>query len=70
MYIIIGGSNIGDFPIKLPIAKVYPSPIFHKFVGLVNRSAKSDLFKLFQSCVEPVDSIARFYKMQSGIFVL
>ena len=29
MYIIIGGLNIGDFPIKLPIAKVYSSPIFH-----------------------------------------
>ena len=29
MYIIIGGLNIGNFSIKLPIAKVYSLPIFY-----------------------------------------
>ena len=29
IYIIIGGFNIDDLSIKLPIAKVYSSPMFH-----------------------------------------
>ena len=34
---LVGGLNIGDFPIKLPIAKVYSLPIFHLIQYIVIR---------------------------------
>ena len=57
MCIIIGGSNIGDFPIKLQIAKVYSSPIFQYNIMAESKFVQSN----FENNSHIVCTVYNFY---------